>query len=246
MKPLVPLLVAGMLTFSAAPVLAVKAVHSCGKPADVLDLANWKLTLPTGSDGHPTEIKQPQLAGYSVDPWFIACDGVQFRAAVNGVTTSGSSYPRSELREMNGGKEASWSTSSGVSTMEIDEAITHLPAGKGVVAGQIHDKSDDVTVFRLEGSKLYVTKGDDAHYQLATDSYRLGTRFKARFVAGSGQIKAYYNDNLVASFKVKSSGDYFKAGAYTQANCDNSTPCDSGNYGEVVVNGLTVSHTTGE
>jgi len=245
MKPLVPLLVAGMLTFSATPVLAVTA-HACGTPADVLNLANWKLTLPTGSDGHPTEIKQPQLAGYSVDPWFTACDGVQFRAAVNGVTTSGSSYPRSELREMNGSNEASWSTTSGTSTMEIDEAITHLPAGKGVVAGQIHDKSDDVTVFRLEGSKLYVTKGDDPHYELATDDYRLGTRFKARFVAGSGQIMAYYNDKLVASIKVKSSGDYFKAGAYTQANCDNSSPCGAGNYGEVVVHGLTVSHHTGE
>ncbi len=44
-----------------------------------------------------------------------ACDGVQFRAPVDGVTTSGSSYPRSELREMtdSGSSEASWSSTSG-------------------------------------------------------------------------------------------------------------------------------------
>ena len=74
-------------------------------PADLLDLTNWKITLPIGSSGSPTEIKQPQLDTYSVDPYFkltTAKDGVQFRAHCGGTTTSGSSYPRSELREMTG------------------------------------------------------------------------------------------------------------------------------------------------
>ena len=242
------MLVAGIHALSAAPAIsASERTPACGHPADILNLADWKLTLPTGSTGHPTEIKQPMLATHSAVPWFTPdaeCDGVQFRAPVNGVTTSGSRYPRSELREMSGGSgEASWSTDSGTSTMVINEAITHLPEGKAqVVAGQIHGQADDVTVFRLEGSKLYVTKGNDAHYRLAAADYRPGTRFTARFVAESGQIKAYYNEKLVASFGVKSDGNYFKAGAYTQANCTNSTPCQADNYGEVVIYGLNVSH----
>ncbi|MGH3823751.1 MAG: hypothetical protein ACRDRA_13125 [Pseudonocardiaceae bacterium] len=34
----------------------------------------------------------------------------------------------------------------------------------------------------------------------------------------------------------------FKAGAYTQANCKNSSPCKASNYGEVVIYRVTVSH----
>ena len=71
----------------------------------------------------------------------------------------GSGYPRSELREMtsSGSANASWSTTSGTHTMEIRQAITHLPVVKPhVVAGQIHDAGDDVIVCRLEGSKLFI------------------------------------------------------------------------------------------
>jgi hypothetical protein len=246
---LVPGLIAGTCVLAVPSTTStVDRLAACGRPANILDLTNWKETLPTGSKGAPTEIKQPNLANYSVDPWFTpntTCDGVQFRAAVNGVTTSGSKNPRSELREMtNGGSdEASWSTTSGTSTMVIDEAVTHLPSDKAqVVVGQIHNQHDDVTVFRLEGSKLYVTKGNDTHYQLVTDNYHLGTRFTAKFVASGGQIKAYYNNTLAATLKVASSGDYFKTGVYTQANCGNSSPCKDSNYGEAVIYGLTVSH----
>lgn len=227
---------------------AATAAPTCGYPASILNLTNWKETLPTGKQGSPTEIDQPQLATYSIDPWFTpaaGCTGVQFRAAVNGVTTSGSGYPRSELREMTGGgsAEASWSTTSGTNTMTIDEAVTRLPSEKPqVVVGQIHDADDDVAVWRLEGSKLYVTDGDNSHYQLVTDNYQLGTRFTAEFVTNGGKITAYYNGALVATLSVKSSGDYFKAGVYTQANCDNSAPCTAGNAGESVIYGLTVSH----
>ncbi|GAA0645235.1 polysaccharide lyase family 7 protein [Kutzneria viridogrisea] len=241
---LAPVLVFGTLT----PLPVAAPQPACGHPAQVLDLKSWKLTLPTGSKGHPTEVKQPALATYEAAPWFTPdaqCDGVRFRAAVNGVTTSGSGYPRSELREMSpdGSREASWSTTSGTSTLEVDEAVTHLPRTKDhVVTAQIHDRDEDVTVFRLEGSKLYVTKGDDTHYRLVTSDYRLGTRFRARFVAGGGQVRAYYNDQLVATTSVDSSGDYFKAGVYTQANCGNSEPCSADNYGEVTVYGLRVSH----
>jgi hypothetical protein len=97
-------------------------------------------------------------------------------------------------------------------------------------------------VFRLEGTKLYVTKGDDTHYQLITGDYQLGTVFEAKFVVSGGTVKAYYNGALQATITQKFSGAYFKAGAYTQANCEKSSPCSDDNYGEVVIHGLTVTH----
>lgn len=35
---------------------------------------------------------------------------------------------------------------------------------------------------------------------------------------------------------------YFKAGVYTQANCGNSSPCDTSNYGETTLYNVSVKH----
>lgn len=223
-------------------------------PSDVLDLTNWKITVPfDGPDSgtNADEITQPALAGYSVDPWFKNNSdntGVIFRANTGGATTSGSGYPRSELREMtnNGTANASWSSGSGTHTMEIDQAITHLPVvKKHIVAGQIHDADDDVIVFRLENQKLFIDiNGDDG--PTLTSSYVLGTRFKVKFVVSNNQTKCYYNDVLVYTHNQTYSGAYFKAGAYTQSSCKSggnpgpTESCDA--YGEVVIYGLSVTH----
>ncbi|GAA2109906.1 chondroitinase-B domain-containing protein [Streptomyces synnematoformans] len=225
---------------------------SCQYPADVLDLTNWYIGLPIGDEESPTNVEQPELDTFAIDPWFIAtedCDAVRFRAAVNGVTTSGSSYPRSELREMtdSGQEKAAWSSTSGTHTMVIDQAITALPEDKPeVVAGQIHDSDDDVSVFRLEGEKLYVTSPDDSNYYLVDENYELGTRFEAKFVVSDGEIEAYYNGELQTTLSEDFSGAYFKAGAYTQANCERSSPCSDDNYGQVEIYGLNVTHDDGQ
>ncbi|MFE9366059.1 polysaccharide lyase family 7 protein [Streptomyces sp. NPDC006978] len=247
---------AGVAALSAlaaltAPIVAsgtAAAAAPCDYPAQKLNLTNWKETLPTGSSGSPTEIKQPALATYSSNPWFMvnsACTGVQFRSPVNGVTTSGSSYARSELREMtsNGTANASWSATSGTHTLTFREAFNKLPSTKPhVVGAQIHDSDDDVTVFRLEGTSLYITKGDTTHHKLVTSNYKLNTVFEGKFVVSGGQIKVYYNGVLQTTIAHTASGNYFKAGAYTQANCDNSSPCSSSNYGQVSVYNLQVTH----
>ncbi|MGW6277356.1 polysaccharide lyase family 7 protein [Kribbella sp. NPDC055071] len=231
---------------TAVPASACLTTPSAQVPADVLNLTNWKITLPTGSSGSPTEIKQPALDSYSVDPYFkVVGDAVQFRAPVNGVTTSGSSYPRSELREMtnNGSSNASWSSTSGTHTLVVRESFDHLPAEKPhLVGAQIHDADDDVTVFRLEGTSLYLTNGDTTHYKLITSSYTLGTVFEAKFVVSGGKVKAYYNGTLQTTITKNFSGAYFKAGAYTQANCTNSSPCATTNYGQTTIHTLTVTH----
>jgi hypothetical protein len=227
---------------------APSAGGACEYPAQVLDLAGWKVTMPTGSEDKPKEIEQPDLATFDETPWFQptqGCTGVAFRAPVNGITTSGSHYPRSELREMGpDGEPASWSSSSGTHTFVVDEAFTALPQGRpNLVGAQIHDDSDDISVFRLEGSDLYVTKGSDPHFKLITSNYVLGTRFEAKFVVSRGTVAAFYNGALQTTFPASFSDAYFKAGAYTQANCEeDGVPCSSSNYGETTIYGLQVNH----
>lgn len=225
-----------------------RAATRCAYPSEVLDLTDWKLTLPTGEEEDPTEITQPELAAFSSAPWFRAepgCAAVRFRAAVDGVTTGGSSYPRAELREMTdgGADEAAWSTTDGTHTLVVREAFTALPEERPYLVGaQVHGGDDDVTVFRLEGRSLYITDGDDRHHHLVTDDYALGTEFEARFVAEDGEIDVYYNGRLRTTIVHEGDTNYFKAGAYTQANCDNSEPCADDNYGEVRISRITVTH----
>lgn len=214
-------------------------------PAKILNLTNWKLTLPTGTAESPAEIKQPELANFLLDPWFVTANGgVRFRAAVNAPTTSGSSYPRSELREMtnNGKDKANWSATAGTHTMTIDEAITATPLKKPhVVAGQIHDSSDDIIVIRLEGNHLFVDVDGDTVKSLDTN-YTLGKRFTVKFEVSGGVTKIYYNGTEMYTLTKDYSGAYFKAGAYTQSNCSKEDVCSDGNYGEVIIYSLTVTH----
>jgi poly(beta-D-mannuronate) lyase len=212
-------------------------------PGGIINLTNWKLTLPTGGDD-AEDVTQPKLNKFR-DPRFFhttpAGDGVVFRAPVGGATTGNSEYPRSELREMtaDGKKEASWSGKSGTHVMTITEAITALPQGKPeVVAGQIHDDEDDVIMVRLNGTKLFA-EADGKQVGVLDPAYQLGTRFTVQIVATPGIIRVTYNGIKTVGLKRDGGDYYFKAGCYTQANDDNS---EDDSYGEVVINALTVQH----
>jgi len=220
----------------------------CDPPAAVIDLSEWKLTLPVGdADGDALEVRQPALTEYQLPPYFSTsedCSSVVFRAPVSAATTTGSTYPRSELREMTGsGAAAAWSSGTGVHVLRVDMAFTRLPNDKPHVVGmQIHDANDDIIVFRLEGSSLWLTNGDETHWALVTDQYRLGTRFRGGFEVAGGHVKAFYNDSLIGTLTSDFEGAYFKVGAYTQANCTRSAPCSESNHGETRVYGIELDH----
>lgn len=215
-------------------------------PADKLDLSNWKITLPLDGDSNETadEVKQPSLRTFSSPPYFvIAADGgVAFRAYADGATTTNSGYPRSELREMTGDgqKKASWSNTHGSHSMTITQAITHLPGEKPeVVAGQIHDASDDIVMIRLEGTRLFVEAEGKNIGDLDTN-YALGKKFTVKIIAENSKINIFYNDALKVVYTKSGVGYYFKAGCYTQTNTDKGDPASS--YGEVVIYALNVTH----
>jgi Alginate lyase len=216
-------------------------------PATLLDLTNWKLTLPIGDQGKPTEVKGPALRTFTADPYFhlnAAGDAVVFQANAGGVTTAHSKYPRSELREMaNGGTEnAAWSTTEGKHSLTLTAAITHLPEAKPhVVAAQIHDASDDVIMVRLERKHLFVEGGGSELGDLDRE-YELGTPFTVKIEAQEGHIRVYHNDMARPKVDIErpASGCYFKAGVYTQSNTSKGDSPSA--YGEVVIKKLAVNH----
>ncbi len=242
---------------SSMPVPTLQATPTLVKPypSQVINLTNWKITLPFGTvqePSHPLEVKQPDLATYKIDPWFtITPDGtgIVFRAPVTGVTTGGSKYPRSELREMtdNGSKPAGWSSTKGKHTMFLDEAVTAVPkVKKQIVAGQIHDDNDDIIVIRLDYPNLYVNV-NGKNVSTLDSHYTLGKRFTVKFVVIGGKTNVYYNggDKPAYILNQSYSNSYFKTGVYTQSNCSkekSSSLCSPDNYGEVVVYRAEVTH----
>ncbi|MDP2311890.1 MAG: polysaccharide lyase family 7 protein [Pseudomonadota bacterium] len=216
-------------------------------PSELLDLTDWKLTLPIGETDNPVEIEQPGLATYTIDPYFqVGTDGdvVVFQANAGGVTTGGSHFPRSELREMadGGTTKAAWSTTSGVHTMTITQAVTHLPdVVPHLVAGQIHDAKEYVMLVRLDESKLWVKSGGEEVGVLDPD-YTLGDEFTLRITAADGWIDVYYNDLTVPAVTLpyETTGCYFKAGAYSQSNTEYGDAPEA--YAEVQMRELVVTH----
>src|SRR5690242_13191892 len=98
--------------------------------SDNFDLSNWKITLPVSSSGSNsgTATEITSLSHYESIYFYDAPDkAMVFKAHVDGATTSGSKYARSELREMNGSDRAAWTLKQG-GVMSATLKIDHMPS----------------------------------------------------------------------------------------------------------------------
>ena len=271
---------------TAGPVITPTPYHASSQPkapTDVpvpgIDLTNWYLTLPVTCDQVATascrgdangagEIFQPDLASFS-SPYFytdLQNKMLVFRADVEGVTTSGSNYPRSELREMvnNGTQHASWSTANGINTMVATETVEQLPIVKPqVVTAQIHNASGEVIEVLAEALQSgpptkhtqyricvrFGANGGKETGPCLDNSYTLGTFYTINITASNGVIRIWYAKGTTAPDVSKGptwqeayvgDGDYFKIGAYTQSNLKAGDK--AGAYGEVGISKLVVTH----
>ena len=115
-------------------------------PGQNFDLSHWKLTLPVdssgGTNGDAVDISAAQLvAGYTNALYFYTGpDGAMtFWCPVTGATTSGSSYPRSELREeiIPGNDNTNW-TGYGTHILDGQCKVLQVPSSGKTIIGQIH------------------------------------------------------------------------------------------------------------
>jgi hypothetical protein len=115
-------------------------------PGGNFNLTNFYLGLPVdssgGTSGDSASIPAAQLvAGYSNALYFYTGpDGAMvFWAPVTGATTSGSSYPRSELREqVNPPSNSSNWFAFGTHTLDAQCRVQQVPSSGKVIIGQIH------------------------------------------------------------------------------------------------------------
>ncbi|MBV9921564.1 MAG: polysaccharide lyase family 7 protein, partial [Pseudonocardia sp.] len=111
-----------------SPGAACPGPAAARKVNDVIDPAQWYLTLPTGQAGHPDTVTPAALARFTAPAFHLTRGaGLVLRATAGGATTAHSDYPRSELREVNTGNLAAWSDTSGTHTLDVCQAVTELP-----------------------------------------------------------------------------------------------------------------------
>jgi hypothetical protein len=218
-------------------------------PADLVG-KNWYLTVPVKDpvDGWAMEIEQPTLATYDSKYFLLTDDhtGAVFRVWHGGATTSGSKNPRSELREqtLDGKAHAAWASKVGRHRMVVKIRVNRLTKVRPhVVLGQIHDAADDVSVFRLEGSNLWITAGDSPHGHLLDGNFALGRDYEIGFDVSGGVISYLYNGKVVPyTLTADFSGAYFKTGAYLQSNPTSAPSESTDEFAEVVIYSVAVTH----
>jgi parallel beta-helix repeat protein len=120
---------------------AVVRLNPAKPPGSNFDLSHWKLTLP---DAVASEIPAAQLTAGSTNSFFFTgADGAMvFWCPVTGGTTSGSSYPRAELRELLDPENdnVNW-TGYGTHILNAQCKVTQIPSSKKTIIGQIHSFS---------------------------------------------------------------------------------------------------------
>jgi hypothetical protein len=205
-------------------------------PGSNFDLSLWELQEPVGAAGSPTTISPAALAAGYHDSYFFTdpTDGAMtFWDPENGVTTADSSYPRSELREINAdGSAANWPVA-GTNILSATLAVTQVP--DHVCVGQIHLGTaiqSGLAASTKPLAELYyyasgaielgieddLTGGQTAH---AIASVPLGTMFTYTLqLTGDGTISLAV-DGTTTTFTMPAAfagyGQYFKAGDYDQS-----------------------------
>lgn len=233
--------------------------------SDRFNLKNWKLTLPVDNkgdiNGEALEIRN--LDKFESSYFYDAADGAMvFIAHTDGATTSGSTYPRSELREMNGDKRAAWNPSQGgtmTATLKVDEVPSFKNGDPGrVVVGQIHGSDEELVRLYWENNTVYFIndragpnnkeiKFDLISADGKTPDIAFGEKFSYKIDARGDTLRVeihadgkIYTSTTSINSVWQSDSLYFKAGVYLATNEDSGT-----GRAKVSFYGLDFGHTPG-
>jgi len=230
-------------------------------PSGNFDMSHWKLTLPVNSSGSSSgsaaEISSSSLVSGYKSSWFqtqSSDGGLVFTAPVKGATTSGSDYPRSELREqmVTGSDRSNW-TSASEAVMDARLSINKLPSStRKIVIGQIHGYDapplvklryfmSSSGVGRLDALvKATPSSSSDVSYPLSTN-LPLNSKFTYNITVSGGVLLMSVNGATPTRHVIDASwagiGLYYKAGVYTQASGTSTS-----DYGRTTFYRLAISH----
>jgi PKD repeat protein len=232
-------------------------------PGGNFDLSHWYLQLPTDNGsltcaaGSVDSASTSQLMGGFTNAYFYTgTDGAMvFWAPINGATTSGTTSPRSELREelSPGDTSVNWILY-GTHILDAQCKVLQVSSTKEVIIGQIHAYSSaalpTVKIYYNNG-KVYGTvktnsTDDSSDYDFPKVSSGLSNSITYEIKVVNGLVSIAINGitNSLNIFQTDpaytNETQYFKAGDYCQ---DNSCSNPSTNLGaRVAFSALTLTH----
>ena len=140
-----------ILAIAATATLQAWGLNPDLPPSGNFDLSHWYLGLPVdsagGTNGYSASISTATLLGGYEHPDYFYTDtdgSMVFWAPVTGVTTPGSCYPRSELRELISppSTDINWSAY-GIHILTAQCKVTQVPSNGEIIIGQIHSKTGE-------------------------------------------------------------------------------------------------------
>ncbi len=190
-----------------------------------IDYSIWQLQLPTGSGSSPNTVSPSKLLTGYRDPYFYLSpdDGGQmFMDPPTGITTSGSTHCRTELRELTpAGRQAAWQTT-GTNTMTVTGKVVK---GSGVTVAQVFDGGGGNTLcelqFNANGFGLFYeeSKGSGVTNPLNAPA-ALNMKYTFTLSLSKGVLSVTINGKQVythtPSAGTSKSTFYFKVGNYDQ------------------------------
>ncbi|TWU45603.1 Alginate lyase precursor [Novipirellula aureliae] len=244
------------LGFAIASVFAISSA-TAAEPNRPIDLSHWKLTLPTDASnqygGHAAEVSAAKLTAGFQDPHFQtdAKGHLVFWCPVNGATTGGTKYPRSELREMLDvdSSRVNWPMP-GTHVLDARCRVTQVPSNPKVIIGQIHSYTGmSKPLIKLQYVKGRIealikespTKDKDQKQIFAGGD--LNTDIAYQIKLQDGVLSITVNGETQSQNVLENDADwanqtfYFKAGAYPQDN-----EGDESEGARVAFSSLKVSH----
>lgn len=201
-----------------------------------------------------TSITMAQLVSGWSDPAYAfptpSGTAVSLKAYVDGDTTSGSNYPRTEFRETNAdGSLAAWAAAGGKHHLSATTICPHLPPNRpSAVFAQIHDDQSDSFQFRVDEGVLGVKVGGvwPAGNGGKLTKYTYGDPLIWDLELDAGELSFYLSGQLVFQspwFKTLTKKvQYFKAGLYLQTGGKSQYTEPSGEYGLVTLAALSTTH----
>ncbi|MEP3482590.1 MAG: polysaccharide lyase family 7 protein [Fuerstiella sp.] len=222
-----------------------------------IDLSHWKLTLPVDHNhsfhGHPQEVSAKKLGrGFQSKFFTVDAQGnLVFWCPVNGATTEGTSYPRSELREMlePGNPDRNW-TAAGSHILTARCQVQQVPSSRKVIIGQIHSASGKKKpLIKLQFYKNRIealvkhspTQGKDIKLSWPNISMNSEVNYEIRL---QNEILSVTVNGMTQRQNIKNNDPewmkqtfYFKAGMYPQDNQGKATE-----GGQVSFSKLQVTH----
>ena len=222
-------------------------------PGALFDLSTFNLQLPVSNgNGGVVIVKQPDLATYSSQYFYTNAtdNSMTFFAPVNGATTSGSKYPRSELRQLPN------FDFTGHHVLNVTMTVRVAPPTTGAITiGQVHrdgvsGSCSIVSEFEWQAVSPGSSTGHLVNHfrdqacsgKTATvaGTVELGERFSYSLVMDGQTMHVWTSKGALAPYTYSwytTEQQYFKAGDYVQESGTSST-----DGGVVAIHAITSSH----